>query len=324
MNKTERLFATLLLLQARKHVPPSEVADHFEISIRTVYRDIQALCESGVPIVSERGKGYSIMEGYFLPPLLFTPKEASILWIGTEFVKDHTDASYKKEAESAFLKIESVLPEKTRSEIQELKKKISLRYREPSFHQCKNAFIERIKEALLKGDVIRMSYFSSSSSELFERTVEPLGLIFSDGFWYFVAYCRVKKDIRSFRTDRIQSLTVLEEKFKNRQDFSIQNYIALDRSGQRRIGRGIPVKILLTQEAAKKAKYQIPWLIIDEEKANDGNVVLTLHLEKFTWIVGWIISFGKEAKVLAAPQLLMERINHFLLELLEHHRSAKG
>ncbi len=322
MNKTERLFATLLLLQVKKRIPPTEIAAHFEVSIRTVYRDIQALSESGVPIMSERGRGCAVMEGYFLPPLLFTPKEATILWIGTEFVRDQTDASYKKDAESAFLKIESVLPEKIRIEIQELKKKISLRYREPSFLQRETTFIEQIKEATLKRNVIRMKYHSSSRGVISERMVEPLGLIFSDGFWYLVAYCRMRKDIRSFRTDRIQNLSILEETFKQRTDFSIQNYISLDRSGQRRIRSEIPIKILFTPEAAKKAKDQIPWLIVEEERATDGNVVLTLHLEDLTWVVGWILSFGMEAKVLS-PRLLKERIRQFLLKLLEHHREGK-
>jgi predicted DNA-binding transcriptional regulator YafY len=139
-------------------------------------------------------ESYSIMKGYFLPPLLFTPKEASILGIGTEFVKDQTDASYKKDVESAFLKIEAILPDKARMKIQELKKRIALRYYELSILQRETIYMEQIKEAMLRRNLIQMRYQIPSKKEGFERNVEPLGLIFSDGFWYLVAYCHLKRD----------------------------------------------------------------------------------------------------------------------------------
>jgi len=318
MNKTERLFATLLLLQTKLRMRPSEIAAHFEVTTRTVYRDIQALCESGVPIVSEPGAGYSIMEGYFLPPLLFTPREATILWIGTEFVREQTDPSYKADAESAFLKIESVLPEKTRHEIRTLKERISLRYREPPAYELDTTHLDAIREATLKGNLIRMRYSASSGKEDTEREIEPLGLIFSDRFWYVVAYCRLRKAVRTFRTDRIRDLRVLDERFPPRKDFSIQDYISRDQSGDRRRGQGIPVKILFSPESAAKAKKAVPWRIVGEETIPEGGVVLIVMVEDFSWIIKWILSFGKEAEVME-PQSLKDDILHFLADLSDHH-----
>src|SRR5215831_15767057 len=110
MNRVDRLVAIALRLQSRRVVRAEDLADHFEISIRTVYRDMVALGEAGVPIVSEAGVGYSLVKGYHLPPVMFTPEEASALSIGGKLVDHLTDASLRKQMESALLKIRAVLP----------------------------------------------------------------------------------------------------------------------------------------------------------------------------------------------------------------------
>ncbi len=109
MNKTERLFATILLFQNRRHLRARDIAAVFEVCKRTVYRDIQALCEAGVPIASEPGGGYRIMSGYYLPPVALTPEEATALFLGSKFVLKYTDASSREAVQSAMRKIESIL-----------------------------------------------------------------------------------------------------------------------------------------------------------------------------------------------------------------------
>src|SRR5215510_9314181 len=114
MNRTDRLLAIVLELQARGSRRAEDLAATFETSKRTIYRDIQALCEAGVPIVSTPGRGYSLMQGYFLPPLSFTTEEATMLLLGSDFMAQNFDAQYREAARSAGRKIAGVLPEKLR------------------------------------------------------------------------------------------------------------------------------------------------------------------------------------------------------------------
>src|SRR4051794_35860132 len=117
MNRIDRMLAILLELQAKKQLRAEDLAATFEISKRTVYRDIMALAESGVPIVSIPGQGYSLVEGYFLPPLTFNTDEAIMLLLGADAAAKHFDAQYRGAAQSARHKIMTVLPEPLRREV---------------------------------------------------------------------------------------------------------------------------------------------------------------------------------------------------------------
>src|ERR671923_2411492 len=117
MNRTDRLLAIVLELQRKGTRRAEDLAASFETSKRTIYRDIQALCESGVPVIAQPGSGYSLVEGYFLPPVSFNTDEATMLLLGSEFVADNFDAQYRDAANSATRKIEAVLSEKLRSEV---------------------------------------------------------------------------------------------------------------------------------------------------------------------------------------------------------------
>src|SRR4029453_17145600 len=122
MNRVDRLMATIVHLQSRRVVRAEDIAERFEISLRTVYRDLAALGEAGIPIVAEAGIGYSLVKGYHLPPVMLTVEEASALSVGGKLVENLTDASLRKEMESALLKIRSVLPLERRDYLDRLER----------------------------------------------------------------------------------------------------------------------------------------------------------------------------------------------------------
>src|SRR5215468_480101 len=124
MNRTDRLLAIVLEIQAKKQVRAEDLAATFEVTKRTIYRDIGALSESGVPIVSIPGQGYSLVEGYFLPPLTFSTDEAIMLLLGGDFVAQNFGAQYRGAAKSASHKIVAVLPERLRGEVEYLESSI--------------------------------------------------------------------------------------------------------------------------------------------------------------------------------------------------------
>src|SRR4051794_186348 len=117
MNRTDRLVAILLELQARGGLRAEDLAKRFEVSVRTIYRDLDALAEGGVPLVATPGKGYRLVEGYFLPPLAFTANEAALLVLGGEFVRRRIDADLQGPAGDALRKLSAVLPAERRAEV---------------------------------------------------------------------------------------------------------------------------------------------------------------------------------------------------------------
>src|ERR671916_2248108 len=117
MNRTDRLMAMLLEFQARREVRAEDLARRFEVSVRTVYRDVQALSEGGVPIAALPGKGYRLLDGYFLPPLSFTADEAATLALGGGFVRDRVDAELRRAADEALRKLAAVLPAERWAEV---------------------------------------------------------------------------------------------------------------------------------------------------------------------------------------------------------------
>ena len=125
MNRTDRLLAIVLELQRKGARRAEDLAATFETSKRTIYRDIQALCESGVPVVAQPGVGYSLVEGYFLPPVSFNVDEATMLLLGADSASQNFDAQYRDAAASAGRKIEAVLSEKLRGEVEYLRGNIA-------------------------------------------------------------------------------------------------------------------------------------------------------------------------------------------------------
>src|SRR6266513_671723 len=158
MSKTDRLLAIVLELQARGRQRAEDLAETFETSKRTIYRDIQALCEAGVPIVSIPGQGYSLMKGYFLPPLSFTTEEATMLLLGTDFIARYFDAQYRAAAQSANRKIASVLPEKLQEDVRYLQDSILFVSFEREGDATQQAKLQQVRGAMIDHHTLRFRY----------------------------------------------------------------------------------------------------------------------------------------------------------------------
>ncbi|WP_420388201.1 helix-turn-helix transcriptional regulator [Roseivirga sp.] len=215
MNRIDRLTAMLIQLQTKKLITAQEIADRFEISLRTVYRDMRALEEAGVPIGAEAGKGYFIMDGYYLPPVMFSEEEANALVLGAKLIEGQTDASIKKHFSEAMMKIKSVLKTAQKEGLEKLEDTIQVSQPViPSDENFPNNFIATIQKALIEKRVLQFKYFSNYRGDMTERAVEPMGLIYYGNSWHLLAWCRMRKDHRDFRVDRLVKLEMLEERFE--------------------------------------------------------------------------------------------------------------
>jgi predicted DNA-binding transcriptional regulator YafY len=217
MNKNEikrlpRLTAILTQLQTKRLLTASELALKFSVSNRTIYRDIKALEQSGVPILTEEGKGYSLMEGYRIPPIMFSESEANALITAEQLVLKNKDASFVKEYTEAIGKIKSVLRSNTKDKANLLSNRIVFGQND-DFVRTSN-YLSTLQLALTNFNLVKINYYSPNNNETTERIVEPFAIYTTQENWLLIAFCRLRNDYRAFRLDRIKSLSVLNETFE--------------------------------------------------------------------------------------------------------------
>ena len=212
-KRISRLSAILIQLQTKRLLTATELATKFGVSIRTIYRDIRALEQSGVPILTEEGKGYSLMEGYKVPPVMFTENQANALILAEQLVLKNKDASFIKDYTEAIDKIKAVLRHT-------VKDKANLLAERTRFHQ--NVHKERTSNNLsvlqfaLTNFLLTHIEYTNEAQQSSSRFIEPFALLSTEN-WLLVAWCRSRKTFRYFRLDRITALEVLQEQFKPHQ-----------------------------------------------------------------------------------------------------------
>lgn len=300
MNRTDRLVAMVLHLQGRRVVRAEELAGHFEVNIRTVYRDIAALGEAGVPISGEAGVGYCLMKGYQLPPVMFSVEEATSLFVGGELVKQYTDASLHTPMVSALDKLRAVLPRDRQDHIEKLTQR-TLVYGRPDQvvpEAAAQRWLLPVQQGVVLRRVLCMDYRGRAQEADTPREVEPLGVVFYGGAWYLVAWCRLRKDYRHFRVDRIRRLELSPEKFEAREGFSLAKH--MKESTTR--GDTMPVRVWFSARARERAQRESHATLIEGD-ARRGGAEYSLYTWSLEWMARWLLSFGPDAEAIAPAKL---------------------
>lgn len=222
MNRIDRLFGILLLLQTRKYTNADRIADQYQISIRTVYRDIRALCEQGIPISFEPSKGYFIVQGYFLPPISFNSDEANALLIMEKLVAGFTDQSITTHYNTALNKVKAVLKHSQKETLEFLNDNIKLQLPE----SIKNEFeyLSVLQQVISARHIIEIDY-SNFNQESSKREVEPIGLVFYAFNWHLIAWCHLRQEYRDFRVSRIVKVRNLETAFRKSAHLTLNDYM---------------------------------------------------------------------------------------------------
>ena len=206
-----RLSAIITELQSKRIVTAKDIATKYKVSIRTVYRDIRTLEKSGVPIITEEGKGYSIMEGYKLPPIMFTEEEAMALITAEQLIKQNKDKSLSKSYENAITKIKSILKYNQKAKTELLTSRLQVRTNRTK--ENTSHYLIQLQSNIANFQVIDINYLSLSNHTT-QRKIEPFALYTTKENWVLVAFCQDKKDFRAFRLDCIQDLKVTGNTFE--------------------------------------------------------------------------------------------------------------
>lgn len=320
LNRTERLFALILLLQNRPSLTSRDLAEHFGVSRRTIFRDLRALSESGVPLTYADQGGYEILEGYQLPPLMLSARQAATLLVGAEFMKLQSDASLRKEADEVALKIRSVLPKQIRDYIDQLNERTVL---DPYWLHERQVIEEEegswydLSEAVAQRRSVIMEYYVQSRDELTKRKVDPLGLVYYTDHWNLIAYDHLRDDIRNFLLGNIRSMFVLSERFTPPEGFDLEEH--LKERGES--PENVRIVIRFSPQVYRWARKSIP-AEIEEERQRKGAIDVTFYFENLDYVARWLLRFGAEAQVLE-PENLRDRVREQALELARLHAARE-
>lgn len=304
MNRTDRLLAIVLELQGKGWQRSADLARTFETSKRTIYRDIQALGEAGVPLISTPGRGYSLMEGYFLPPLSFSTDEATMLLLGSDFMAQNFDAQYRAAAQSASRKIEGVLPEKLREEVRYLQGSIRFIATTSQRTSEEPQMLQQLRRAIIERLTVRFRYHTRHTQEGKPeenlRDADPYGLVHFNSGWMLVAYCHLRQGIRNFRLNRMEDLHLLPTPFQRPGNFKMQP------PSKEADARTLTVRALFDPAIVRWVRENRSFYTTCEEETPDG-LLVTLRIRQESEILNWLLSWGRSVRVLE-PDSLRQRM----------------
>ena len=318
MNRIDRLTAILIHLQSKQIVKAEEIADRFNISKRTVYRDLRALEEAGVPLGAEAGKGYYLCDGYYLPPVMFTKKEATSMLLAGKLVEKLTDEVTTNDYQSALFKIKSVLSNADKEFLTELNSFVDIKII-PAFSgengQCN--YLTDIQHAIVSQKVLCIDYHSYYKNESIKnRLVEPIGLCYYGNTWHLIAFCRYRNDYRDFRADRIEQLSITETSFERDKLKSMDKYFqTLIQSNDI-----IEIIVRFDKKLSSELRSQKYYFGFISEKIIDNRVEMAFLNDSVEYVGNWLLRFGKNIEIVK-PRTLIDHMKSIAKELSKHYLS---
>lgn len=310
MNRIDRLTAMLIQLQSKRVVKAQELAERFEISLRTVYRDIRSLEEAGVPIIGESGIGYSIMDGYRLPPVMFTKEEATAFMVAEKIVEKYTDAYNSEQYTSAMYKIRSVLRSTEKEFLEDVDHNILvLKNTSQPPTETDNHSLQSILACINDKKILSIVYKSITADEKTERNIEPIGIYLQNNHWYLIAFCCLKNDYRTFRTDRMVSMRITNERFKTKHP-TLNEYL-------KKVSKDADlhtIVILVKKSIAKYLVTQKYYFGFVSETDKGDSLEMTFLSSSLEGFARWYMMIAPNAQVIK-PASIKERVKSLLKEI---------
>lgn len=271
-SRLSRLTAILTMLMARSMISANEIADKFDMSLRTVYRDIRALEDAGVPIVHEPGSSYTLAQSYKLPPVMFTRDEIASFLTAEKFIQTLADPHTSQSFLSAMQKIRSVLKKADKSYLDSLDQHIAVLHNSYLPYSADDLkFFPKIIQSIADQKVIHLHYESVHSKTKTNRDIECLGIYFASSRWYVIGFCHLKNDYRQFRIDKIISLWTTEKKH-SRPHPSLKEYLRKSEVEEKTLHEII---IKVKKEDVWRMGEQKYYMGFVEEQFENEDVILT-------------------------------------------------
>lgn len=304
LKKLDRVTAILTQLQSKPVVRAQDLAQKFEVSVRTIYRDVKTLENAGIPIIGEAGSGYSLMDGYKLPPVMFTKEEVLSFITAEKLMQKFLHESLGQHYQNAMEKVRSVLKYSDKNLIENIEKQIDVFNYHPKTEDKIRNVIPIILESIAEKKQLTVEY-ETVDAKVSNRTIEVVGVFFEFNYWYIMAFCTLRNDFRQFRVDRILKL------FKTQNPF-LQEYGQINDYRQAPNGNRTKVRLLVEKRIighlVNSKKY---YGLVEEIEREDGYELIF----ETDWIIEgfprWLITFADYAEVLE-PESLKDSLKNLL------------
>lgn len=301
MQVNNRLFEIVYILMQKRKITAKELADRFEVSTRTIYRDIEVLSRANIPIYANQGKdgGIGLLDEYVLNKTILSEEEQNQILFALQGMKKVG----KQDEKDILGKLSTLFNKKVDDWIR-------IDFSNWSKDNAQEKRFDKIKSAILNKQLIEFIYYNSNGEES-KRIVEPLQIWFKDKAWYLVSYCKLKEDYRVFKVARIKELKILEEHFERE----------LPKEKERKKEKNNFKNISLELEISKEMAYRVYEEFENEEinKNEDGNFIVNVEYPENEWVYGYILSFGEYAKILKpnyAKSIIKEKLQKTLKKYL--------
>lgn len=300
MNRIDRISAILVQLQSKRVVKGQEIAERFNISLRTAYRDIRTLEEAGVPIISEAGVGYSLADGYRLPPVMFTKQEATAFLTAEKLVEKLTDQATYEVYQSAMYKIKAVLKTDEKHHLEDMEDYIAV-VDNPYLPKDRNAtnYLQVLLNSIVQKKVVSIDYFAHHSQEKTLRNIEPIGIFMQYNHWYVIGYCWLRKDYRNFKIDRIKTTKQTDIDFSKTHP-PLKDYLHQLSNNKNKLITSIlrfdKGSIGLTGDQKYYCGY------VSEEEI-DGKIDVTFINDSIEGIARWYMMIADQVEIISPPEL---------------------
>lgn len=309
-KRFDRIVAILIQLQSKKIVKAQELANRFDVSLRTIYRDIRTLEASGVPIYSEAGVGYALMDGYRLPPVMFTREEASSFIAAEKLMQKFTDVTLGNHYASAMYKLKSVLRSDDKDWVSSIESSVLMQSSQKLFNDKSPNTLATLFESIAEKTQVILSYEAIQADGITARHIEPVGVFHENNNWYMFGYCHLRKDYRQFRADRVHGIKKTEIPFSMEHD-ALGTYLDANKNVST-----TKVRILVDKKIAKYLAYEQKYYgFVSEKKIKDKIEMTFMSRDIENGFARWFMMFADYA-IIIEPQRLKDRT----LELLENYK----
>ncbi len=308
----------IVYLQGRRFTGVDDLSGRYGISARTVYRDLKALQEAGVPIGFETGRGYFIVKGYHLPPVMFNREEAASLLAGERLMQRWRDTGIGKAYLSALEKIRAILPPDDKEYFETMERHVQVIQfndgkTQPSIDEKIFNFLQN---AIFRKEVVEISYHSPYRSQKTRRKAEPLGLLLMGGHWYLAGWCRMRKGYRMFRLDRFEEYSLSGEKTPDPPPHTLQEFYDQHLHGKEELEEVVVHFDTEMMRYIGDQKYRHGWAW---EKQTDGGVEMTFLCSVTDHFCRWLLIWGNSARVITNDRV-KNRLRELSEELYRHYK----
>ena len=343
MQRFDRILGLLLFLRSKQSVSSAELARHFEVSVRTIYRDLETLSTLGVPLYAERGRqgGVRLLQGYFLPPLMFTQSEAIALLLGLTLQRSLRTVPFPTELEMAEKKLLAALPDALRSLLTKAEKLVgfektpndifhpepasqepplsALPQEQAALHQSKT--ISTFFQAILDGNLVFMDYTSPYRTHTSEVLIEPLGLLWDRDRWYLVGkQVERKRPLGLWRADRVVQIKPRQPMVALQHEFDVREHLGRSwlKPAMEQWRHQAPVKIRLSGAQAERLQQDWYYRHAHFEQSAEGQMMMSFGEQNPTVVLELLRWLGPGAELIE-PGVWREKMREELMQVLAYY-----